>query len=57
VEEVKEVSGTYFTSIAQKITEDKYAVKSCPPVQQKQVPVGLQNSHPEIAGVPQDSHV
>jgi hypothetical protein len=42
---VEEVSDTYFTSIAQKITEDKFAVKSYLPVQQKQVPVRLQDSH------------
>jgi hypothetical protein len=45
VKEMEQVSGTYFTSIAQDITEDKYAVKSYLPVQQKQVPARLQDSH------------
>jgi hypothetical protein len=42
---VKEVSGTYFTSITQDTTKYKSAVDSYLPVQQKQVPVRLQDSH------------
>lgn len=45
VEETEEVSVTYITSIAQKITEDESTVKSYLPVQQRQVPVRLQDSH------------
>jgi hypothetical protein len=41
---VKEVSGTYFTSITQDTTKYKSAVDSYLPVQQKQVPVRLQDS-------------
>jgi len=45
VKEVEEVSGTDFTSIAQDITKDKSTVEAYLPVQQKQVPVRLQDSH------------